>query len=400
MTRRTIISAWILGGLFALVFITVLVAPSQEQGRSFSTYSRGADGVRLGRDLIERLGWRPEAREAPFSDTLSDPAPIQVLVSADVSASEAGDLLAFVRRGGSLLVAGPRGAFRDSLLLEAREPGVPVEAALSPHCDRRGSWRTELTQLTEADAISWRGPLPVDTVGFGSIRIDRGPREPGRVERAAIGMRLGAGRLVVVADPSILVNDMLRRCELETDVALVRMMEYLSRDTRGQRVAFDEYHHGYGVRGGSIAAIRMYLSGTPSGRMLAQMAVAGLLLLFAFAPRPLVPRDPTHVARRSPLEHADALAHAYAGVNATRTATARLLAGVRRRTRAHRGRAGDSDEAILVAAAALSAAGAAASSVVSNALQRTVPERELPAVAAAIDTIERELTQRITSPAR
>jgi hypothetical protein len=30
MTRRTVISAWILAGLLALVFVTVLVTPSVE----------------------------------------------------------------------------------------------------------------------------------------------------------------------------------------------------------------------------------------------------------------------------------------------------------------------------------------------------------------------------------
>jgi hypothetical protein len=170
------------------------------------------------------------------------------------------------------------------------------------------------------------------------------------------------------------------------------MIEYLSGGQRGVRVAFDEYHHGYGVRGGSFAAIRLYLSGTASGRMLAQIAVAGLLLLFAAAPRPLAPRDPTHIARRSPLEHADALAHAYASVNATRTATARLLAGVRRRSRG-RSRGKDADAAFLTAAASMSPTASKAAALVGNALETPVPARQLPEVAAALETIEHELSR-------
>jgi hypothetical protein len=141
----------------------------------------------------------------------------------------------------------------------------------------------------------------------------------------------------------------------------------------------------------------MYLAGTPSGRMLAQIAVGGLLLLFAAAPRPLAPRDPSHVARRSPIEHADALAHAYAGVRATRTATARLLAGVRRRARG-RSRAADTDESFLAAASALSPRAAQAASTVSAALQSPLPEGQLTEVASALETIERELTRPSSSP--
>jgi hypothetical protein len=75
----------------------------------------------------------------------------------------------------------------------------------------------------------------------------------------------------------------------------------------------------------------LYLSRVPSGHVLLQAMLGGLVLLLALGPRVLPPHDVEHVERRSPLEHVDALANAYARVGATRTATARLLRGVRRR---------------------------------------------------------------------
>jgi hypothetical protein len=397
VTRRTVVSAWILGGLLFLVFLAVLISPSREDGPPGSSYSAGADGLRLGRDLIERLGWLPEAREVAFSDTIRDPAPIQVLVAANISDREVRDLLRFVRGGGSVLIAGGGGSFADSLGVVAHEDGRLAEARFEPDCERRGTWQAELAQMSYGSTIGWSRPAPADTVGFGEIVIAADDKEPEHRGRAAVGMQHGAGRVVVVADESYLGNDVIRRCELRADVEFVRMIEYLSVGRRGMRVAFDEYHHGYGVRGGSFAAIRMYLAGTPSGRMLAQIAVGGLLLLFAAAPRPLAPRDPSHVARRSPIEHADALAHAYAGVRATRTATARLLAGVRRRARG-RSRAADTDESFLAAASALSRRAAQAASTVSAALQSPLPEGQLTEVASALETIERELTRPSSSP--
>lgn len=389
MTRRTLVSAWILGGLISLVFLAVLVAPSVEKGRPSSSYSAGADGIRLAHDLIERLGWKPEAREVPFSDTIRDPAPIQVLVDADVSDGEAANLLSFVRQGGALIVAGSNGAIQDSLGMVAQPNAVYVEDQYAPNCDRRGTWQSELTNSSLTNGIAWSKPLPRDTVGYGNVLVRR---RDDHAARSAVGMPYGAGRIVLIADENFLSNDVIRRCELGTDVAFVRMIEYLSGGQRGMRVAFDEYHHGYGVRGGSFAAMRMYLSGTASGRMLFQLAVAGLLLLFAAAPRPLAPRDPSHIARRSPLEHADALAQAYASVNATRTVTSRLLAGLRRRSRG-RSRARDADAAFLAAAAAMSPSAAKAADIVGNALERSVPARQLPEVAAALDTIEHELSR-------
>jgi hypothetical protein len=396
MTRRTLISAWVLAGLLVAVFVAVLVTPSAQQGRPSSSYSTGPDGVRLARDLIGRLGWRPEAREEPFSDTLADPAPIQVLVNVDLSEAEAGQLLSFARQGGGLIVAGV-GTIADSLGIVSRGSGTYAEAVNPANCERRGTWQAELAKTSIASGIDWSRPLPDDTVGYGEI-ISVARDRPARRSRAAIGMPLGAGRIVVIGDENFLSNDVVRRCELGTDVDFVRMIEYLSGGRRGLRVAFDEFHHGYGVRGGSMTAVRMYLGGTRSGRMLAQIAIGGLLLLFAAAPRPLAPRDPSHVARRSPLEHADALAHAYASVSATRTATARLLAGVRRRTRA-RSRAGDDDLEYLAAAGAVSPAAAGAAARVRSALETTTPDRHLPEVAAALETIEAELT-RPSSPRR
>lgn len=399
MTRKTLISAWMLAGLLFLVLLAVLVTPSVEQGRPYSSYSAGSNGVKLSRDLIDRLGWQVEARVVPFTDTTSDPAPVQVLVNANVSESEARHLLTFVRNGGGLLVAGGAGTIWDSLGLTADDRGMIAEVEFTPNCASRGTWRTELAEPGYAASIDATRPLSPDTVGFGTIGIAGGPERPARRVRAAIGMPYGTGRVVVIGDQRFLANDVIRRCETEADVEFVRMIQYLSRGRSGVRVAFDEYHHGYGARGGSFTAIRMYLGGTPSGRMLTQLLAGGLLLLFAAAPRPLAPRDPSHVARRSPLEHADALAHAYAGVRATRTAVDRLLAGVRRRARS-RGRARDTDEAFLTSAAATSPTAGKAAQTIAAALEAPVPESQLPEIAAALDTLERELTRRPISPTR
>src|SRR5262249_55026497 len=97
------------------------------------------------------------------------------------------------------------------------------------------------------------------------------------------------------------------------------------------RLVFDEYHQGYGDQPGTIRGIVAYLSHTGSGHLVLQLGVAGLVLLLALGPRLLPPHDEERIERRSPLEHVDALARASRAVGATRTATTRLVRGVRRR---------------------------------------------------------------------
>src|SRR5690606_34516894 len=73
---------------------------------------------------------------------------------------------------------------------------------------------------------------------------------------AVIGMQLGNGRLVLIADADMLRNDALRVCRHGFDVATIRALEYL-RDggpVPRNRIVFDEYHQGFGAPPGSLNA--------------------------------------------------------------------------------------------------------------------------------------------------
>jgi hypothetical protein len=147
---------------------------------------------------------------------------------------------------------------------------------------------------------------------------------------------MGKGRVAVVGGSDVFSNAAVRVCRLGADVAVLRLVEY-TRPPGGTNPppvrVFDEFHHGFGVHGGSLKAAVAYLSRASTGHLLAQALAAGLILLLALAPRPLVPRTVTQIMRRSPLEHAAALGRAYEDVGATRTATSSLVSGLRRRMR-------------------------------------------------------------------
>jgi hypothetical protein len=147
---------------------------------------------------------------------------------------------------------------------------------------------------------------------------------------AVIGLPLGRGRVVAVADPDLLRNDVLRVCRWNAGVLAVRGLDWLGA-AGGRRLVFDEYHHGYGAHADPLRATGRALVRTPAGRLALQVAAAGLVLLAAAGIRPVAPRTHRTVERRSPLEHVGALARAYEQVGATRLAARRLVRGLRRR---------------------------------------------------------------------
>ena len=151
-----------------------------------------------------------------------------------------------------------------------------------------------------------------------------------------------------------------------------------------------------GTHPGSVRAIGRYLARTSSGHFLLQAVIAGLVLLFAFSPRPILPRDPVRIARRSPLEHADALGHAYADVDATRTATARLVWGLRRRAGRLVGTGnGISDDAFLAAVVQRHPDLYGSVTKVRTALHQPIGTRDFVAVGDVLREIERHLTSSL-----
>src|SRR5690606_14063328 len=125
------------------------------------------------------------------------------------------------------------------------------------------------------------------------------------------------------------------------------------------------------------------------GRMLLQIGAAGLLLLVAVGARPVRPRPPTRIERRSPLEHVHALARAYEAVGLVVRAARLLGRGLRRR---HGGHGAPRDEVAYLNALALRHPALAADiATVAAALDRDRTTPDAAAVAAAIHNIERTM---------
>ena len=242
--------------------------------------------------------------------------------------------------------------------------------------------------------LRWLRAAPAASVVFASLDHDAAGGA-GRPGDAAVGFRLGQGRVVVVGDPDLLRNDVLRRCEWGADVIAVRMLEWLRTGGAAPRttLAFDEYHQGYGSRPTIFSVTGAFLANHPLGRAIMLSVLAALILMLAVAPRAIPPQDVERVERRDPLEQVDALAHAYEQVHATRTITHRLLRGVRWRVErgATSARARE-DDAFLDAALARTAALSDDVALVRRALREQVADRDLPGIGAALRRIEDTLT--------
>jgi len=372
----------------ALVVAVLTPEPAGDASGGRSSYSTGPAGVRMAYELAARLGWRVERRLTTF-DSVPRVGSVQVVLApaGGLGARDVHSLLENVRGGGGLVFSlDGNDELADSLGLDAGKREALLSGARDPECPPPQSItaRALLALPPEVNDVVWaKRPLARDTT---LVAVRNAGESPVPV---AIGFRLGAGKISVTSNSAVFSNEAVRNCPWNADLAVVSMFEYAGGSRGAGGLVFDEYHHGFGRHGGSLSAASTYLAHTPSGHFMIQTLVAGLLLLIAKSPRPIPPRDPRLVSRRSPLEHADALGRAYADVGATRTATARLVSGLRRRLNRWIPVApGAADEAFLEAVAVRVPARAADVGVIRHALAEALPARELALVGGALNRIE------------
>jgi hypothetical protein len=234
-------------------------------------------------------------------------------------------------------------------------------------------------------ALTSRRALPRDTVVFLGVLTTE--KLTLRRRPAVLGLPLGRGRVIAMADPWIVRNQLLDEDELV--LLPERMLEWTAPSPKA-RIVFDEYHHGMGRHASVIAAMQRALGDTPVGRAGLQVMLAGLVLLIALGTRPIAPRARMRVERRSPFEHVGALARAYSQVGATRLAARRLVRGLRRRHGG--GNRVEDDAAFLRRVAVRHTTLRPNVERLIGATQTALPPREFTLLADDIDTIERTLT--------
>jgi hypothetical protein len=384
-----------------VVFVAIRTPEPSPTGRMgdarLSSHLSGPQGARLLLDLAEKLGWHVVARDSSPVPTGAPGTTIHAVLAPPLrlTRAQAHLYLEAVRQGDALLlVLDERDPLSDSLGVRHTPAGGVLNVVGADSAGCRSHDHTP-TLWPDGQAhlygIRYMDAPPVSHVVFATVSASRTAAS----EDAAFGFELGRGRVVVVSDPDLLRNDVLRRCAWGADVIAVRMLEWLRDGGQGQRttLAFDEYHQGYGPRHSTTAAVGSFLARHPVGRTILALAFGALLLLVALAPRALPPVQRLMVERRDPLEQVDALAHAYEQVGATRTAVARLLHGLRMRVE----RSGSlsrarSDDTFLESVVALDRERSADTALVALALREPAAAGDLSTIGAALRRIEHTFT--------
>lgn len=316
------------------------VPKSDGRASTFLTGPRGSKGLH---EVLVRLGRPSERRRTALFSLASEARRPAILVALNppigLQDAELDQVVAFVKQGGAVVAAGRGGGitrcagwqvvpdrFRDDSV--AVIPPAGSSGLTLPHSARAlGPWvREEKGRIEglvkgseEEDRCAELIPTRVDTV---VTAVDLRPVV------VRITYRNG-GTMTLVADVGWFSNIVWRN----TDVAVVLLPLLTPRRERPGRVAWDEYHQGFGREGGPTLAGRTWswLRETPAGWAILQIIAVALVWLAVTAVRFGPARHVIERRRRSPLEHLEALGAGLESASDADTAVQRLALGLRRR---------------------------------------------------------------------
>jgi hypothetical protein len=202
-------------------------------GPASSSYATGDTGIAAWAALLSRSGHPVGALRVKPSEAALDPATTAVVLEPpDVLAEDAEALRAFVAAGGRLVAGGG-----DVLWLRTMLSGAPE---LSVHTAGLARPLAPLPEVDGVDAVRSAGDAAFDDV-HGAVPL-LGDDD---ATLAAVGT-LGAGRVVVLADPSPLQNAYLDRDDNARFALAIA-------GPRSRPIVFFETYHGYGPASGLAA---------------------------------------------------------------------------------------------------------------------------------------------------
>jgi uncharacterized protein DUF4350 len=326
-------------------------APATEDTEP-STFLAGPWGSKAPYDVLARLGQPVERRRTPLFDLSREPPgrrPAQLVLigpSLALQTAEMEEVVRYLRNGGAVVVVGNAGgltycfgwesqaSFRRGELDSMAVTGAtdlaggterprlpPVTRYLAPHeaepDDTTPRWRA-IGQLRKEGGCFGFAPVATDTLLWTAF-----------LHRPVI-VRLhyrGGGQAVLAADPEYFRNRSWR----SGDVPLLLTPLLLPPPPARGRVAWDEYHHGYGTDGSLTGAVMGWLTGAPGGWAVLQLLAVALVALALAAVRFGPALSVIERRRRSPLEHLEALGAGLEGAAGADTAVGLIVAGLRRR---------------------------------------------------------------------
>jgi hypothetical protein len=319
MTR---VLCWSVVGALLGGFIAMLIALLNERvaaGRGLPPYSVSSeadDGLGEAAHLLRQLGWTPIALTRPIQAThhrglliLVQPAKEGLLTGADASMTPANAeaLLRWVGQGNTLLLATHTNTpLHQALDVVVTDEEAPKDTFTPAVLGAAGAYLEGVEHVGLGSRASFRSrgdALPLWSVG-------------GRP--AALLLRRGKGRVLLVADPGLLTHRGLVRDDGEPrDDNAVFLANVVALHSRDGKVFFDEYHHGIRAGGGFWSYLAYHGERMTLLPLLLVLLVAGWAWGVRLGPAVPAPRE----ARADAVEYASALGRLY-----QRTGARRLLA--------------------------------------------------------------------------
>jgi hypothetical protein len=252
----------------------------------YSVYSDAPDGLATAADVLRKLGWQPVAVTRPIQQThhrgllvLVEPrrGRLQLGPTPELSDADVDGLLAWVAQGNTLLFCGSRNTRLHDKLGVVITPGTSDEDGVyevRPGAAGAYTDRIDRLAVESSAAVAGRGAVPLWWL---------------RDKPGAVLVGHGAGRVLIVPDPSLLTHRGLLR-----DDNVVFLYNLAALDAVDGQVYFDEYHHGIRSGGGYWSYLRYH----HQQGVLAQLVLVAALAAWAVGrrlgpARPLLPRRQT-----------------------------------------------------------------------------------------------------------
>jgi hypothetical protein len=320
----------LLAGAFtgAAAYALALRAAAGKGMPDYSVYSEGADGLAEAARFLRRAGWEPVAVTRPVAPTgyrgllvLVEPATSSLLgPEYDMPEADVRALLHWVEAGNTLLYCGRHaGPLHQAL-------GVPLAA---DETDSRHDPRP--AELADAGAYT-QDVRRIVVEGRDQLRTERGlplwwvDGRPG-----AVILKRGRGRVILVADPSLLTrrgltepdpDDSHLRARKGQDNAIF-FYNVAWRNAQGGKVYFDEYHHGLRSGGGVWGYLAYHHGHWVLVPVLLLAGVAAWSVAVRLGPAAPIPEE----ARADAVDYASAVARIYQRAGVMRLPARALVRG-------------------------------------------------------------------------
>ena len=310
-----------------------------------STFLTGPSGSKALYDVLTRLGRPAERRRTSLRRLTTTrahyPAVLAILDPViPLDDDEIDQVVQYVRRGGQVVTSGFGGGVLECLgwriqsdigldSVAVRAPNglkLPRAARVLTVAHRDTTTRRGIAGLRKGDDEDATRASCRTLVPYAADTI------VAAVNNRPVVMRLryrDGGSVTLASDGGWFTNTVWR----DTDVPMILLGVLTPSLEHPGRIAFDEYHQGFGEhRGASLSGQTwIWLTQSPAGWAILQLIAVALVWLATLAVR----FGPAHAVierrRRSPLEHLEALGAGLESAEDADTAVQRLALGLRRR---------------------------------------------------------------------